>query len=387
MIDKRKKVLFLNSLYYPNVGGVENSIKEMSKSLHEQGYDVHLLCSNRNFTNDIKLSNHDVDEYLTIYRYDVIDVGYIIQIFNCLKLLKNLANDNSYSLYISRGYVTSFCLALLNKKFFYLVPSVIFEQDKVLSKSFTFKKKINYFISSCMQIFSFNRAKNIVFSPGMLEQVGKFTFGKKKILQANFGVDSEKFKPLTDHEKKKLKISLNLDVKRKYLLCLGRFSEVKNFEIAIRSMTHLNAEYHLLLVGEGPQKEVYERIIKQSKLSEKVSILNATNTPEIFYQVSDAFLMTSRYESFGQVLLEATSSFLPIVAFKPSKKIMTNVRNIYSEHSSLVFYSDEVDDRSLASAVNIACDSVLKEENVKSFLEKYSWLKLTKDLINQFDVK
>ncbi|MBH0087500.1 glycosyltransferase family 4 protein [Pseudoalteromonas sp. NSLLW218] len=379
-MKKNKKALILNSLYIPNIGGVENSMHEMSKSFKGKGYDVDIVCSNRNHVNNEILSERYTNEYSTIYRYNVLSIGYLKQIYNCYRLVRSLLKKEKYDSIISRGYVTSFCLTLLGVDYHYLIPSVIYEQNRAKFLSYSLSNKVKYLVSSLLQIISFNFASNIVFSKGMQEQVSQLCFQKKKVIIKNFGVDSSRFFPKKQEEKIELRKMLGLETEYKYLLCLGRFSELKGFDIAIKALSFLDDTYKLLLVGSGPEEKHYLRIIEESQLGDRVKVFGATTNPELFYQVSDIFFMTSRYESFGQVLLEATSSGLHVVAFKSGANILTNTNNIYSEHTNLVTYSDSFDQFGLADAVRKAYTSAVGENEFLSFLDKYSWDKLVDEL-------
>ncbi|ELB2154891.1 glycosyltransferase family 4 protein [Vibrio parahaemolyticus] len=374
-----KKILILNSLYAPNIGGVENSIKELSKSFSKENYHVDIICSNRNFIDNNELPYSDEDEFSTIYRYNVVGVGYFNQIKNCLFLIKSLIKKNKYAIVISRGYITSFCLSLLRVEYYYLIPSVIFEQNKKNFFNYSIKNKVNFIFSSLIQIIAFNSSKCIVFSRGMIDQVKKFKFFGK-LESCSFGVDSERFFQVTDDVKNNIRMRLGLELNSKYILCLGRFSELKNFEIAIEAMTGLSEDYKLLLVGSGPQEVKYRELININKLKNRVLILGPTDEPEIFYKASDIFLMTSRYESFGQVLLEATASRLKLVAFKPSVHILTNTDSIYEDHPRLVSFVENVDKESLAEAISGIDISATEEIEFDSFIKKYSWDNLAKYL-------
>ncbi len=374
-----KRVLILNSLYTPNIGGVENSIKELSRSFSKLNYQVDIICSNRNFINSNTLPDADVDEFSTIYRYNVVGVGYFNQIKNCLLLIKCLMKENKYEVIISRGYITSFCLSLLRIEYYYLIPSVIFEQNKKNFSNYSVKNKVNFIFSSLIQIIAFNSSKCIVFSKGMVTQVKKFKFFGN-LESCHFGVDSERFFKVTDDVKKNIRVRLGLEIDNKYILCLGRFSELKNFEIAIEAMTELSEDYKLLLVGSGPQELKYRELININKLRNRVFIFGPTDEPDLFYKASDVFLMTSRYESFGQVLLEATASHLKLVAFKPSANIMTNTDFIYEDHPNLVSFVESVDKKSLSEAISKIDLSSNEETEFNSFIKKYSWDDLAKHL-------
>lgn len=381
-MKKSSRALILNSLYKPNIGGVENSISELSISMGEIGFEVDILCSNRNFVDDTKLEDREINEHYRIYRYNVNGVGYLRQIKNCCSLINSILFENDYEIIVSRGYITSFCLSILRVDHCYLVPSVIFFQGRDKFFELNVSGKINYIFSSMLQVVAINASKTAVFSSNMATQVSKLKFTKNKPKELKFGVDKTRFSKPSVEEKKTLRNALGLKESDVFLLCLGRFSEIKNFEVAIESMRYLDERYKLLLVGSGPMENNYRKLISELGLDNRVLMFGSTSEPEIFYKVSDAFLMTSRYEAFGQVLLESTSSGLKVIAFEPSESIKTSTKAIYDGYDSLVAYTQGTDSKSLSLAISssVAVPTLLNE--LEMFRQQYSWGSLVEEIIS-----
>ncbi len=57
------KVLLLNRSYYPNVGGIENSLYFLSQQLRQQGHEVMIL------TQDLGRAEKPREEYATVIKY------------------------------------------------------------------------------------------------------------------------------------------------------------------------------------------------------------------------------------------------------------------------------------------------------------------------------
>jgi glycosyltransferase involved in cell wall biosynthesis len=90
-------------------------------------------------------------------------------------------------------------------------------------------------------------------------------------------------------------------------LTIGRLVPVKNIEMQIRAMTNLRDKFkniELWIVGEGSKK--YE-------LKENVKFLGYQKDLSRFYQQANCFLLTSNYEGWGMVIVEAASHGLPII--------------------------------------------------------------------------
>jgi glycosyltransferase involved in cell wall biosynthesis len=374
------RVLILSSLYYPNVGGVENSIKELTKEFLRLEYEVNIVCSDRNNVNGDCLPFIDSAHEAKIfrYRYPRNRLGFFYQFFSCIKVIKEnklFACD----VIIARSaipIISAMFAGVRNIK--YLVPSVYVFQDRPFVKS-SFKRIVSFAFNSFFQISAFLVSKNYVFSESMRSQVKRASLGLKNAQMVSPGVDSNRFCFPGSVERREMRRKLGVFEDQIVILGLGRFSELKQFDHVIKSMKCLGEEFLLYLVGDGPEKKKYEELVKYLGLEERVRIFDATKYPEYFYQISDVFVMVSRYESFGQVLLEATSSGLPIVAYPNSESINTSVEFIYGDYPTLIFYSKSQDSTHLAVAIRDAAASFEREHSKKDldvFLDKYSWRKL-----------
>ena len=104
----------------------------------------------------------------------------------------------------------------------------------------------------------------------------------------------------------------------KRLLAVGRFSHKhKGFDLLIKAFNIFakdNKDWHLDIVGEGPEEELYKELIKEYKLEERVIIHPFTNNIQAFYSKAQVYVLSSRWEGFGLVLVEAMAHGLPVVS-------------------------------------------------------------------------
>ena len=97
---------------------------------------------------------------------------------------------------------------------------------------------------------------------------------------------------------------------------VGRFDNQKNIGALIQIWTLVqkrHPNWTLDVYGNGHLKPYYEKIV----LGLKLNIVIHSAVPDIMerYKESSILLMTSLYEPFGLVLVEAMSCGLPVVAF------------------------------------------------------------------------
>ncbi|MGP4951608.1 glycosyltransferase [Psychrobacter sp. T6-1] len=383
-----KKVLLMNVLYKPNIGGVENSISEITNVLYDAGYQVDIFCSNRNNEDEEILSFFENNKDCNIYRYkyDFSKFSFFKNIFYSSKLLKNLNKENKYNHIISRSYFLTIvswfsCIENVN----YIVPEVSYYSNKGSSLEHSTMNSIVKFVKNKLQFAAFIVAKDVyVFSESMVEQVKKSSLGfiSPKIVEP--GINFKKFSIPTTTEKKNLRKIYNISENRTVLLALGRFSEIKQFNLAILAMKYLSEQYLLVIVGSGPELENYKNLINDNKLQEKILIFESTNNPEYFYKSSDIFLMTSRYESFGQTILEAAMSGLKIVAFNRKSGVNTNVKNMLLGCQDVYFVSNQ-SSVELAKSITLVSENTISDKfiyfnNRRVIKNRYSWSKLVSKL-------
>ena len=69
----------------------------------------------------------------------------------------------------------------------------------------------------------------------------------------------------------------------------------------------------LWIVGDGLERKKLELEIAKYKLENSVKLFGWQNNPDEFYSQADAFLLTSNYEGWGMVVIEAADYGLPII--------------------------------------------------------------------------
>ena len=104
----------------------------------------------------------------------------------------------------------------------------------------------------------------------------------------------------------------------KKFLAVGRFSrQHKGFDLLIQAF-HLFAEknknWTLDIVGEGVEEDLYRKMIAEYRLENRITIHPFTNHIQSYYSDAQIYVLSSRWEGFGLVLVEAMVHGLPIVS-------------------------------------------------------------------------
>lgn len=106
--------------------------------------------------------------------------------------------------------------------------------------------------------------------------------------------------------------------KNKQAIFVARMSEQKGYEYLIQAweLVHVkHPDWILNIYGDGEEKEIIQNTISQKALN-KVILLKGTTTNILDkYLESSICILSSRFEGFGMVLLEAMACGVPCVAF------------------------------------------------------------------------
>ena len=114
----------------------------------------------------------------------------------------------------------------------------------------------------------------------------------------------------------------------KRFLAVGRFSHRhKGFDLLIEAFSIFaknNKEWTLDIVGEGVEEPLYRKMIADYKLEGLITLHPFTNNIQEYYTKAQVYVLSSRWEGFGLVLVEAMAHGLPIVSsdLPTSKEIM-----------------------------------------------------------------
>lgn len=112
---------------------------------------------------------------------------------------------------------------------------------------------------------------------------------------------------------KKTKIKKSLGIKEsKMLLTIGQFIERKGFDLLLKAMPKLDKDIGLYMIGG--YSEEYERMVLDFKLS-NVHFICFKDREELqnYMDASDLFILPTREDVWGLVIIEAMARGLPII--------------------------------------------------------------------------
>lgn len=102
-----------------------------------------------------------------------------------------------------------------------------------------------------------------------------------------------------------------------FILAAGRLVPQKGFDVLIHAFALVAPECGQLLLaiaGEGPAANSLRELVAELQLEDRVLFLGHVKELQALMMQAEGFILSSRYEGFPNVLLEALASGLPVVA-------------------------------------------------------------------------
>ena len=143
----------------------------------------------------------------------------------------------------------------------------------------------------------------------------------RRIRSIPIGVDTEKFRPVSADDKRRIRQRLSLPADRFILTFTGRLAASKGVPLLIQVWKRLVEAYediHLVVVGssgtfhDSCEAELRD-YIEAHHLEESVSLPGQVDNVHEFLQAADVFVFPSESEGFGLSIVEALACQLPTV--------------------------------------------------------------------------
>lgn len=206
------------------------------------------------------------------------------------------------------------------------------------------------------------------------ENAKKYYSPSKKINVISLPYEEIKFKNIS-------KKRLGLEEDKIYLIGVGRLVARKGFDFLIKSLVRLNnKKVHVLIIGEGPEKENLIGLATRLKVIDQIKFLGFVSEEKKFQYLdnSDIYVLSSVHEGFGIVLQEAMQVGLPIIATDNGGQVDFVKDN---ENGFLVKFGDEI---GMAEKIEkLLSDKKLRDKMKKNNLNKIKEFKL-KNIAEQY---
>ncbi len=152
----------------------------------------------------------------------------------------------------------------------------------------------------------------------------------------------------------------------KTIVSLGRFDDAKGFDVLLAAVAKLKPQnIRLFLAGDGKERKRIQELVAEYQLQDRVRLVGWRHEVRDFLLQGDLFVLPSRYEPFGIVLLEAMACGIPIVTTN-----CDGPREILDAASAWFCAADNADSLAEAMAQALA-DPVGRQARAERALQLY----------------
>ena len=121
------------------------------------------------------------------------------------------------------------------------------------------------------------------------------------------------------------------------LVSVGRIHNMKGYDRLVDVLAELDKNGYLenvitRIIGDGPDFELVKKKVNDYDLAKKVLLMGRKRNPYPYVKESDCFLMCSRYEPFGLVILEAMILGTPVLSLD-----VASIKEIMSEEYGMIY--------------------------------------------------
>jgi glycogen(starch) synthase len=174
---------------------------------------------------------------------------------------------------------------------------------------------------------------------------------------------------------------------RPFVFAAGRLVQNKGFDLLIDAWERLSstfADTMLVIAGDGPQRAELERRIAASPSADRMYLVGALTRQDVAdrMRAASAFVLPSRAEALGLVVLEAMAAGAPVVAAD-----VGGVPELVQDRvNGLLFKSGDADGLAdaLAASLDDESESLARSETARATAAGMSWQACTDAFIASY---
>ena len=310
------RIGIFSETYTPYISGLVTSEVMLKHALEKQGHEVYVVTAN------IESFKYEYDEKERVLKIPGLPTGIYDSRLTSIYPVRAVKKIKSWKLDVIHSQ-TEFAVGtfarIIAKQ--YNIPLVhtyhTMYEDYIhyVTKGY-FKKSTKKLLEYFTKFYCDTTATELIVPTTKTYKLltEKYKF-EKNIHIIPTGIEVDRFfeENISKEEVQNLRKRLDLSKKDFVILFVGRLAEEKNVEFLINSQKNLNKKYKnikLIIVGDGPDKEKYEKLSNSLGLSNNIIFTGkaAWGDMPYYYHVSDVFATASKTETQGLTIIEAMAS-------------------------------------------------------------------------------
>ena len=297
---KKQRIVFIIHALYS--GGAQRVVVNLLNSISRDKFEIHLIVLK---AEGIMLG--DIASDVTIHDLNNPSISRVF-----LKFLKKIYSLKPHIVFSGIGHINGLLspfIPLFNR----LIPNDVHWVARETSVASLYIQHDN---NSRLYEFLYRRFyKNfnqIICQSSYMKKdlIEAFNLSIEKMVVINNPVDINKIEHLSVQ-----KMSREFNSNSINILAVGALREEKRFDLLLEAFALLGKNYSLTIVGEGEKEQELKEFSSQLKIEKLVYFEGQQSNPYNYMKNADILVLTSAFEGFPNVLLEANSCGTPVIAF------------------------------------------------------------------------
>ena len=341
--------LFTDS-YPPYINGVSTSVAMLKRALEKKGHTVYVVTVSNNAL------KYEYDKEERIVKVPGIPIGIYDYRLSRIYPLTMINTMKNWNLDVIHSH-TEFGIGILARLFAKQFNIPLVHTYHTLYEDYTHYITHGYFEKSSKKIVEYltkfycdKTANELIVPTNKIYKLFKEKYKFEKnihIIPTGINVDRFFEENINKKDVDTLKKKLKLDRKDFIIIFVGRLAQEKNVEFLLHAHKRLIKKcknIKLLIVGDGPDKENYEKKAKELKIDQNTIFTGKVAWEEIpiYYHCSNLFATASKTETQGLTVIEAMAagitplcikdeSFLGTVTDELNGRIFNNEEEFYNQ--------------------------------------------------------
>ncbi|MGA2785290.1 MAG: glycosyltransferase family 4 protein [Candidatus Bathyarchaeia archaeon] len=377
----------LTPMYLPDVGGTQLAIRNIANSLTQQGHRVTVVTVTPSMTPS---RNEEGVRVIRIYIPEVRGISYVNSNIRCFRRVVEEHSSQPFNyLHLFHFFHLGLTAIALRKTLQLPLMTSLMGADTYSPTPEMAPPNVAGRFSRLLAPCVMNSSDLVTAPSDELASHARRQGCRKEIIIIPHGVNPDRFSP-SDIQTRTRLVRERLGISKDELMVLtvhrlDRRKDLATAILALRNVLRHKPNVKLIVVGIGPEHERFLEIARREGVAASVIFVGYVSEQELpsYYAAADLFLLSSFYEAFGLVLVEAMAAGKCVVASNVGG-VPEIVRN---QITGFLFPVGDVD--TLASILLKALeDEKLRVEmgclGRKRVLDHYSWAGIARRYSNAY---